>query len=198
MKPIDFPQASKTLGSPADILDGSCDPLIVFSDGKQCVSKWKPTFWERIKILFGQNIYLGVRSGGTQPPVWMAAEEVFQKPPFFSRVRDFGRKVINYITEVEKSVWEAAKQPDKRKHFIVGFIIAVLVGFLTDWIVGWFVGSMAGAMKEWWDSKGHGTVELMDFVFTSMGSFFAVVVTWWFNLENITRHFNLMAWQNLM
>lgn len=198
MKPIDFPQASKTLGCPADILDGSCEPLIVYSDGKQCVSKWKPTFWERIKILFGQNIYLGVRSGGTQPPVWMAVEEVFEKPPIFCRVREKIRGVINYITEVEKSVWEAAKQPDKRKHFIVGFIIAVIVGFLTDWVVGWFVGSMAGAMKEWWDSKGHGKVELMDFIFTSMGSFFAVVVTWWFNLENITNKLNLMAWENLM
>ena len=25
-------------------------------------------------------------------------------------------------------------------------------------------------IKEWWDSKGHGTVELMDFVFTAMGA----------------------------
>ena len=50
------------------------------------------------------------------------------------------------------------------------------MGVLFGALVGFIVGSLAGAIKEWWDSKGHGTVELMDFIFTVIGALCGALV----------------------
>lgn len=68
--------------------------------------------------------------------------------------------------------------PDKRKHYKVGVAIGLIVGVISAFyvglecgaLIGFIAGCIAGEIKEWWDSKGHGTVELMDFVFTAMGA----------------------------
>ena len=67
MKPIDFPQSTKVLQKPSTMSDKECSSLHVWSDGKQCVSCWKPTFKERMNILFGGKVWLGVLSGKTHP-----------------------------------------------------------------------------------------------------------------------------------
>ena len=144
MKPINFKQSTKVLQKPGTLSDSECGTLPVWCDGKQCVSCWKPSFKERINILFGGKVWLGVMSGKTQPPVFVAGERVFQKTPFLAHLRAFFVSIGEVIAKASKSLAEAAKMPDKRKHY--------------------------GAIKEWWDSKGHGTVELMDFVFTAMGA----------------------------
>ncbi|MBS7401859.1 MAG: hypothetical protein KIG16_05085 [Eubacteriales bacterium] len=82
------------------------------------------------------------------------------------------------IAKVCKSLAEAAKMPDKRKHFKVGMTIGLIVGVISAFyvglawgaLIGFIAGCIAGAIKEWLDSKGHGTVELMDFAFTAMGA----------------------------
>ena len=79
MKPIDFPQSTKVLQRPSMMTESECSPLHVWCDGKQCVSCWKPSFIERLKILFTGKIWLGVMSGNTQPPVFMSGESVFKK-----------------------------------------------------------------------------------------------------------------------
>ena len=61
------------------------------------------------------------------------------------------------------------RQSDKRKHLCAGFIISMVVGVLVPWC-GIVAAIIAGAIKEWWDSKGHGTVEIMDFIFTAIGA----------------------------
>lgn len=109
MKPINFKQSTKVLQKPGTLSDSECGTLPVWCDGKQCVSCWKPSFKERINILFGGKVWLGVMSA-----------------------------------------------------FYVGLAWGALIGFIA--------GCIAGAIKEWWDSKGHGTVELMDFAFTAMGA----------------------------
>ena len=76
--------------------------------------------------------------------------------------------------EIANTVRAAAKQRDKRIHFVCGFIISLVVGFFLP-LLGLFAGCVAGAVKEWWDSKGHGTVELMDFVFTAFGAVAALM-----------------------
>ena len=81
---------------------------------------------------------------------------------------------MDNIKEAAKAVRSAAKERDKRIHFVCGFLISLVVGFFLP-ILGLFAGSVAGAIKEWWDSKGHGTVELMDFVFTSFGAVVALI-----------------------
>ena len=170
MKPIDFEQSTKVLQKPGTLSDSQCSALPVWCDGKQCVSCWKPSIKERINILFGGNVWLGVMSGKTQPPVFVAGETVFEKTPFFARFRAFWVEVGEVIVEVWKSVAEAAKMRDKRKHLFAGMLIGLVFGCLFGIPMGFAAGCLAGAIKEWWDSKGHGTVEIMDFIFTAIGA----------------------------
>jgi hypothetical protein len=99
MKPIDFPQSTKVLQKPGTMTDEECASLHVWSDGKQCVSKWHLSPWERVKVLFGQDIWLGVMSGKTQPPVFLAAERVFEQPPVTTRIKNWFGKVFAFIGE---------------------------------------------------------------------------------------------------
>ncbi len=189
MKPIDFPQSTKVLQKPSTMSDNECSSLHVWNDGKQCVSCWKPTFKERMNILFGGKVWLGVLSGKTQPPVFVSGEMVFEKAPLKARILAFWGKVKESIIQTWENLAEAAKQPDKRKHFYVGFAIALVVGVLFGALVGFVAGSLAGAIKEWWDSKGHGTVELMDFIFTMIGALcgalVALIVCVLFNIHSV-------------
>lgn len=189
MKPIDFPQSTKVLQKPSTMSDNECSSLHVWNDGKQCVSCWKPTFKERMNILFGGKVWLGVLSGKTQPPVFVSGEMVFEKAPLKARILAFWGKAKESIIQTWENLAEAAKQPDKRKHFYVGFVIALVVGVLFGALVGFVAGSLAGAIKEWWDSKGHGTVELMDFIFTMIGALcgalVALIVRVLFNIHSV-------------
>lgn len=189
MKPIDFPQSTKVLQKPSTMSDNECSSLHVWNDGKQCVSCWKPTFKERMNILFGGKVWLGVLSGKTQPSVFVSGEMVFEKAPLKARILAFWGKAKESIIQTWENLAEAAKQPDKRKHFYVGFVIALVVGVLFGALVGFVAGSLAGAIKEWWDSKGHGTVELMDFIFTMIGALcgalVALIVCVLFNIHSV-------------
>lgn len=189
MKPIDFPQSTKVLQKPSTMSDNECSSLHVWNDGKQCVSCWKPTFKERMNILFGGKVWLGVLSGKTQPPVFVSGEMVFEKAPLKARILAFWGKAKESIIQTWENLAEAAKQPDKRKHFYVGFVIALVVGVLFGALVGFVAGSLAGAIKEWRDSKGHGTVELMDFIFTMIGALcgalVALIVCVMFNIHSV-------------
>ncbi len=69
MKPIDFEQANKTLSKPEGITDEECGSLPVYSNGQQCVSCWRPSWRERLSILFFGKVWLWVWSGRSQPPV---------------------------------------------------------------------------------------------------------------------------------
>lgn len=80
MKPVKFEEANVNLARPSDMTEEECGSLWVYTDGVQCVSRWKLTFLERLKALFFGHIWLSVYSGHTQPPVWLACEKtVFQK-----------------------------------------------------------------------------------------------------------------------
>lgn len=82
-------------------------------------------------MLFNGKVWLGVLSGKTQPPVFLSGECVFEKAPIKERLRAFFAEAKESIIEAFESVREAAKQPDKRQHFIVGALIAFLVGVLA-------------------------------------------------------------------
>lgn len=174
MKPIDFAQSTKVLQRPSTMAESECQSLPVWNDGKQCVSCWKATFKERLNILLTGKVWLGVLSGKTQPPVFIAGESVFEKAPIKAQILAFLSQAKESIIEAWESLAEAAKQSDKRKHYIVGFLISLIVGTLFGWWMGFTIGSLAGICKEWWDSKGHGTVEVMDAVFTMIGAACAI------------------------
>ncbi len=89
MKPTNFKQSTKVLQRPSTMAESECQSLPVWSDSKQCVSAWKPSPRERLNILFGGNVWLGVMSGNTQPPVFISGKPVFDKVKIsvFQRLR---------------------------------------------------------------------------------------------------------------
>lgn len=158
MKPTTFKEATKTLQKPEQMTDDKCGPLKVYNDGKQCISCWKPSFKERLSILFFGKIWLSVLSGDTQPPVWLdGSKTVFVRPTLKERFL---------------KVWTR----DKKLHTLAGFIISIILGAWWPF-VGIIAAVIAGGVKEWWDSKGNGTVEFLDFVFTVIGGLIAWPVT---------------------
>ena len=181
MKPIDFPQSTKVLQRPSTMAESECQSLPVWNDGVQCISCWKPSIKDRLRILFGGKVWLGVMSGKTQPPVFLSGECVFIKASIKDRLRAFVCKVKENIKCVCDSLKMGFKQADKRKHFFAGLIISFCVGVFYP-LVGLGLGFTAGAIKEYWDSKGHGQVEFMDFIFTFLGSCSAFPVTMVLNI----------------
>lgn len=73
--PIDFDEANLTLAGKGE----NVDDLRVFNDGDVSVSCWKPSILTVIKLLFTRKIWLGVKNGRTQPPVWLSADYPFVK-----------------------------------------------------------------------------------------------------------------------
>jgi len=80
MEPIKFPEANKVLNKPQNMTDEECGALHVHNDGVYNLSCWKPSFKERLSILFFGKVWLWVMSGSTQPPVALEARKtVFMK-----------------------------------------------------------------------------------------------------------------------
>ena len=98
MTPIIFKEGNKTLYKPQSMTDEECSPLLVFTDNVQCISCWKPTFSEKMKVLFCGKVWLGVYSGCTQPPVFLTADYPFVKPQK-GILRRFRNSVVEFITK---------------------------------------------------------------------------------------------------
>lgn len=98
MKPSNFKESTIELKKPLDMADEECGSLHICQtkDG-QCVSLWKATLWERIKFLFHGNLWLGVISGRTQPPVWLD----MIKSPFIKETKweRFTKKYLGFLKE---------------------------------------------------------------------------------------------------
>lgn len=182
MKPIDFKQSTKVLQKPSTMTDKECASLHVWSDGKQCVSCWKPTLKERINILFGGKVWLGVLSGGTQPPVFVAGSNVFKRrSPIISSL---------------KAIISACSQNDKHKHFVAGLVISLVLSLLSGFWGGLIAGGLIGGIKEWWDAKSHGNVEFLDFAFTLLGAIAgASLFLLLSNYINVPFNLNDLLWQ---
>ena len=72
MKPANFPEANKVLTAPPSHEDDVQD-LHVWSDGEHCVSCWKMSWRDRIRILFTGTVWFWAM-GHTPPPVVLEAE----------------------------------------------------------------------------------------------------------------------------
>ena len=79
MKPIDFPEKTIDLRKPPDMTDKECSSLPIWSDGKVCISCWRPKWKERLSILFFGKIWVLVHSGYTQPPIALKGEKTIFK-----------------------------------------------------------------------------------------------------------------------
>lgn len=81
LKPINFKLANRKLYAPSE--EGCCSkiPLPVWTDGVQCISCWKCSFLDRLRILFTGRVWASIMSGSTQPPMWIAADYPFVDNP---------------------------------------------------------------------------------------------------------------------
>lgn len=80
MKPTDFPEKTVVLQRPAGMTEEQCGTLAVFTDGEHCVSRWAPSWKERLLIALGAPVWLWVWSGHTQPPVAVSVDSPFVAP----------------------------------------------------------------------------------------------------------------------
>jgi len=69
MKPMEFKESNQTLMKPNSIADEECGALPIYTDGASCLSCWKVTFVERLKVLLFGKVWVFVHSGATQPPI---------------------------------------------------------------------------------------------------------------------------------
>jgi hypothetical protein len=78
MKPVGFRECTRTLGPPRGQTD--VDPLPIWDDGKQLISKWKMSWAERLSALLFGTVWLQVRSSYTQPPVALTVtRQIFER-----------------------------------------------------------------------------------------------------------------------
>lgn len=71
MTPAKFKESNRTLRKPDSMTNEECSSLEVFTDESICISCWHMSLIERLRALLFGKIWLGVLSGGTQPPVWL-------------------------------------------------------------------------------------------------------------------------------
>ena len=57
---------------------------------------------------------------------------------------------------------------DKAGHLIAGLVVFCIFGLFSP-IIGLCAAVAVGAAKEYWDSRGHGNVEFLDFLATAGG-----------------------------
>ncbi len=70
MKAERWPDANQKLTAPEG--DSECGDLWVMTDGRQCLSRWRPTWREWFAILFGRPVWVCVNMA-PQPPIWITA-----------------------------------------------------------------------------------------------------------------------------
>jgi len=66
---------------------------------------------------------------------------------------------------------------DKASHVLYGMLIFCVFGLFSP-IIGLCAAIVIGAAKEYWDSKGHGHVEFLDFAATAGGGILGFYCTY--------------------
>lgn len=80
MTPLLFEGFQRILGAPIgwDVgKHGPCDGLPIRCDGGVCLSVWKPTWGERLSLMFGGRVQVQVASGNTQPAIAIHATRLW-------------------------------------------------------------------------------------------------------------------------
>ena len=78
MKAVYFKESNIELKKPDSLTDKECSSLHIHTNGEQCISLWRLSFKERLKVLFSGKVWLWVWSGKTQPPVLLQTESPFK------------------------------------------------------------------------------------------------------------------------
>lgn len=84
------------------------------------------------------------------------------------------RKILAKITGLLGRI-----QQDKLLHFIAGALIVALCASVKAFApYAWVAGVVAGALKEFYDSRGNGSVEALDFAATTAGALTMQMAVW--------------------
>lgn len=103
MKPIEFKEQNKVLGKPESMTDEECGSLPVFSNGAECISCWQFTEEEIQKLIETKQIWIGVVSGQTQPPIFLSVDT-----PFIER-KNNGKWKIYILDAYDEKYWVVAE-----------------------------------------------------------------------------------------
>jgi hypothetical protein len=120
MEPTAFKESNITLHRPQDMTAEECSPLSVFSNGRECISCWKPSLRERISILLFGKVWLYVVSGYTQPPVALLGQRrVFGEQKFSARMFSFAfycltRFLLNPLIDLRRKIKDYRRKPYER------------------------------------------------------------------------------------
>lgn len=70
---------------------------------------------------------------------------------------------------------------DKLLHFIAGALIVALCASVKGFApYAWVAGVVAGMLKEFFDSRGNGSVEVLDFAATTAGALTMQMAVWFY------------------
>ena len=79
MIPVKFKEMNGALTKPSDMTHEECGTLPVFRGDGMIISRWKGTFWSRIKFLFTGKVWINVWSNYSQPLIYIGIESPFGK-----------------------------------------------------------------------------------------------------------------------
>lgn len=86
------------------------------------------------------------------------------------------RKILAKITGLLGRI-----QQDKLLHFIAGALIVALCAFVKGFApYAWIAGVVAGMLKEFYDSRDNGSVEVLDFAATTAGALTMQIAIWFY------------------
>lgn len=86
------------------------------------------------------------------------------------------RKIFAKITGFLGSIPQ-----DKMLHFIAGALIVALCASIKAFApYAWVAGVIAGMLKEFYDSRGNGSVEFLDFAATTAGALTMQIAIWFY------------------
>jgi len=58
----------------------NCHDVHCYADATYCITAWRPTPQELVRLNLGEPVYLGVIMGGGMPPVFLNVESPFNQP----------------------------------------------------------------------------------------------------------------------
>lgn len=77
MKPSPFKQQNLVLTKPLDMTDEECAPLSVHQHTEGLISCWRPSWRDRLALLFGFPLWMYIR-GHQQPAIALETENPFK------------------------------------------------------------------------------------------------------------------------
>ena len=80
MKPVTFKHVNRVLqpsGKEYSQNVTSVDPLPVWTDGEQCISRWRLSWLDRLRVMLYGHVWLATLTGANQPPVCLSAEREY-------------------------------------------------------------------------------------------------------------------------